>query len=200
LFKIHSSLNWFALRVRPRCERLVADALRGKGYEEFLPLHQERHHWSDRIAIVQVPLFAGYVFCRFDVHLRLPILTTPGVQLVVSAGQTPQPIDDKEIASLRILAASRLELHPWPFLHVGQRVQIVGGPLAGAEGIVFCMKNQHRLVVSVTMLQRSVAVEIPESCAWPVTSQMGLGAGRGTPIGPVRVSSERGARGGQRNV
>ena len=198
--EILSSPNWFALRVRPRCERLVADALRGKGYEEFLPLHQERHHWSDRIAIVEAPVFAGYVFCRFDVHLRLPILTTPGVQLVVGAGKTPLPIPDEEIASLQILAASRLELHPWPFLQVGQRVQIVGGALTGAEGIVLSMKNQHRLVVSVTMLQRSVAVEIPESCAWPVTPQMGPRAGQGTVIGPLRVPGGQGARGALRNV
>jgi transcription antitermination factor NusG len=171
-----SSVKWFALRVRPRWERLVADALRGKGYEQFLPLHQERHHWSDRVAIVEAPLFAGYVFCRFDVNRRLPILTTPGVQFVISTGKTPQPIDDEEIASLQVLVASRLELHPWPFLEVGQRIQIVGGPLSGAEGIVLSMKKQHRLVVSVTLLQRSVAVEIPESSAWPVSAATGLRA------------------------
>jgi transcription antitermination factor NusG len=162
-------LQWFALRVRPRCERLVAEALRRKGCDEFLPLHRERHRWSDRVTTVETPLFAGYVFCRFDVHQRLPILTTPGVLLVVGIGKTPLPIDDEEIESLRIVVTSRLQLHPWPYLDVGQRVQIVGGPLAGAEGVVLDVKKAQRLVVSVTLLQRSVAVEIPESCAWPAS-------------------------------
>jgi transcription antitermination factor NusG len=200
LAEIDSSLNWFALRVRPRCERLVSEALRGKGYEQFLPLHRERHQWSDRIAVVEVPLFAGYVFCRFDVRQRLPILTTPGVQLVVSTGQTPEPIDEEEISSLRILAASRLDLCPWPFVQVGQRIRIVGGALAGAEGLVLSVKSQHRLVVSVTMLQRSVSVEIPESCAWPLPSQTSAGAGRGPRIEPNGASRARGAKGGLRNV
>lgn len=169
-------LSWFAVRVRPRAEKVVAAALRGKGYEEFLPLHLERRRWSDRIANVEMPLFPGYVFCRFDAHQRLPILTTPGVVLVVGIGKTPAPIPEVEIDSLRVLANSRLQLQPWPYLHIGQRLQIVAGPLAGAEGILLSIKNLNRLVVSVTLLQRSVAVEIPESCVWPLTHNVRLGA------------------------
>jgi transcription antitermination factor NusG len=163
-----SGLNWFALRVKPRTEKAVADALAGKGYEEFLPLHKERRRWSDRVVSVEMPLFPGYVFCRFDAQQRLPILTTPGVMLVVSAGRTPQPVDDGEIASLRVLVASQLQLEAWPYLHVGQRIQIVGGPLAGAEGILLSAKSRQRLVVSVTLLQRAVSVELPEHAIWPI--------------------------------
>jgi len=161
--------QWFALRVRPRAEKVVAEALRGKSYEEFLPLHRERRRWSDRVAEVELPLFPGYVFSRFDVRKRLPVLTIPGVMLVVSSGKVPQPIDDSEIEALQILAKSRLRLQPWPFLHIGQRVRIIRGPLAGAEGLLTSVKKQSRLVVSVTLLQRSVAVEIPEDSAWPVS-------------------------------
>jgi transcription antitermination factor NusG len=155
---------------------VVADALAGKGYEEFLPLHRERRRWSDRVVSLQLPLFPGYVFCRFDAQYRLPILTTPGVMHVISACKSPQAVDDDEIAALRIMVASRLQLEPWPFLHVGRRVQIVAGPLAGAEGILLSARKPQRLVVSLTLLQRSVAVEIPESCVWPAPSEMGLGA------------------------
>ena len=169
-------LNWFAVRVRPRSEKVVAEVFRAKGYDEFLPLHHERRRWSDRVATIELPLFAGYVFCRFDVSHRLPILVTPGVLEVVGAGRTPQPIDEAEIASLQVLVASRVTIHPWPSLHVGQRVQIVGGPLAGAEGLLLSVKSGHRLVVSVTLLQRSVAVEIPECCAWPVSDDVRLRA------------------------
>jgi transcription antitermination factor NusG len=81
----------------------------------------------------------------------------------------PQPIDDAEIGALQILVKSRLRVQPWPFLHIGQRVRIIQGPLAGAEGILVSLKKQNRLVVSVTLLQRSVAVEISEDSAWPIS-------------------------------
>ena len=167
---MNPTLQWFALRVKPRTDRLVADALRGKGYEEFLPLHAERRRWSDRVKTVQAPLFAGYVFCRFDVQLRLSILTTPGVMHVVSTGQVPQPIADDEMTSLRVLVGSGLAVEPWPYQFVGQRVSIVSGPLAGSSGILQSVKNKDRLVVSLSLLQRSVAVEVPESCAWPASA------------------------------
>ena len=149
---------------------MVAEALTGKGYEAFLPLHTERRRWSDRVKTIEVPLFAGYVFCRFDVQRRLPILTTPGVLHVVSTGSTPQPIDDQEMASLQLLVASGLPVEPWPFSFVGQQVCIIGGPLAGTSGILQSVKSKDRLVVSISLLQRSVAVEIPQSAAWPVSA------------------------------
>jgi transcription termination/antitermination protein NusG len=165
-----SGLEWFALRVRPRAERMVADALEGKGYEPFLPLHRERRRWSDRVKTVEAPLFAGYVFCRFDVQRRLGVLTTPGVLHVVSTGSVPQPIAPEEIDSLRVVVRSGLQLESWPHLHVGQRICIVSGPLAGATGTLQSVKAQDRLVVSVSLLQRSVSVVIPEECAWPATA------------------------------
>ncbi|MGE3840905.1 MAG: transcription termination/antitermination protein NusG [Vicinamibacterales bacterium] len=163
--------QWFALRVRPRSEHVVAESLRQKGYEEFLPLHLQRRRWSDRVKVVQVPLFPGYVFARFDVLHRLPILTTPGVLLVVSIGQVPRPIEDGEIDALKILVESKLQLEPWPYLEVGQRVRIIRGPLNGAEGIITAANRQRRLVISITLLQRSVSVEIPEDSAWPVFAE-----------------------------
>ncbi|AMY12998.1 transcriptional activator RfaH [Luteitalea pratensis] len=165
-----SPLEWFALRVKPRTERVVTESLAGKCYETFLPLHTERRRWSDRVKTMQMPLFAGYVFCRFDVQHRLPILTTPGVLHVVSTGQIPQPIDDEEIESLRLLVESGLPVEPWPFHYVGQRIRIIGGPLAGTSGILQSVKSKNRLIVSISLLQRSVAVEVPESSAWPASA------------------------------
>ncbi|MCC6164554.1 MAG: UpxY family transcription antiterminator [Acidobacteria bacterium] len=163
-------LAWFALRVKPRAERVVADVLDGKGYEYFLPMHRERRRWSDRVKTVDTPLFAGYLFCRFDVQFRLPILTSPGVLHVVSIGKVPEPIPDEEIESLQVLTRSGLTLEPWPFLQIGEQVRIVAGPLAGAAGVVQSVKDRDRLVVSVTLLQRSVAVVVPESCLWPASA------------------------------
>jgi transcription antitermination factor NusG len=164
-----SNLQWFAVRVRPRCEKQVAEVLANKGYERFLPLHRLRRQWSDRVVETQLPLFPGYVFSRFDVQTRLPVLTTPGVLSIVSVGRTPQPVEDGEIDALQVLVRSRLTVEPWPYQHVGRLVHIVRGPLAGASGMLVGVKSASRLVVSVTLLQRSVAVEIPEDAAWPVS-------------------------------
>jgi transcription antitermination factor NusG len=159
---------WYALRVRPRTEKAVSESLQNKGYEVFLPFHRQRRRWSDRVVDIHLPLFPGYLFARFDVLRRLPILKTPGVMFVVGIGNVPAPIDDVEIDALQIVVKSHLELQPWPFLRVGQRVRIISGPLADAEGILTAVKSRSRLVVSINLLQRSVAVEVAQECAWPV--------------------------------
>ncbi len=151
---------WFALLIRARHSRIVAAALHTKGFEVFLPLYTSRRRWSDRIKEIELPLFPGYLFCRFDLNNRLPILITPGVIQIVGIAKTPVPVEESEIDALQAIVASRLQAQPWPFIQVGQRVRIEHGPLCGAEGILISSKKQHRLVVSVTLLQRSVAVEI----------------------------------------
>ncbi len=169
-----SERRWFALQVRPRCECVVAESLRRKGYEEFLPLHRQRRLWSDRVKVVEAPLFPGYVFARFDVLRRLPIVTTPGVLLVVGTGGVPSALDEGEIEALKTVVASKLTIEPWPYLSVGHRVRIIRGPLNGAEGIITAAGSQKRLVVSIPLLQRSVSVTVPEACAWPVPPEEGV--------------------------
>jgi transcription antitermination factor NusG len=151
---------WFALQVRARCEAGVANHLHGQGYERFLPLYRLRKRWSDRIKEVEVPLFPGYLFCRFDPHDRLPVLKTPGVMRIVGFKSGPVPVDESEVRALQTLAAAGVPHQPWPFLTAGDRVRIESGPLLGLEGILTEVKRSHRLVLSVTLLQRSVAVEI----------------------------------------
>ncbi|PYU87474.1 MAG: hypothetical protein DMG08_28010, partial [Acidobacteria bacterium] len=105
----------------------------------------------------------------------LPILVTPGVRQVVGTGKTPVPVDESEIAALQSIVVSRLQARPWPFLQVGQRVRIEQGPLSGVEGILLDSQKRERLVVSVTLLQRSVAVEIDGDWAVPAgTALRGL--------------------------
>jgi transcription antitermination factor NusG len=153
-------LPWFALQVRARYEQGVADHLDGKGYELFLPLYKCRKRWSDRIKEVEAPLFPGYLFCRLNPQDRLPILKTPGVIQVVGSNRTPTAVDEHEIEAIQAMVASGIPNQPWPFLAAGDRVRIESGPLSGLEGILIEFKGNHRLVLSVTLLQRSVAVEI----------------------------------------
>jgi transcription antitermination factor NusG len=156
-----SGCCWYALQVRQRHEKAVAAALRNKGYEEFLPLYRLRRHGATRIAEIDLPLFPGYVFCQFDSgDRRVPIVTTPGVIRIVVFGADPVPVDDREMAVIHEVIDSGIATEPWPWLVAGQRVRVVHGVLTGLEGIFLESKTQHRVVLSITLLQRSLAVEI----------------------------------------
>lgn len=123
-------------------------------------MYQCRSYWSDRVKIMQRPLLSGYVFCRFDPHRRLPIMQIPGVVEVVQFGGEPTPVDEKEIESLRALVSSGAPLVPHAFLHPGDRVRIRRGPLTGVEGILEKFQKGYRIVVSISLLQRSVSAEV----------------------------------------
>ncbi|MGA7236025.1 MAG: transcription termination/antitermination NusG family protein [Bryobacteraceae bacterium] len=172
------SLQWFALVVKPRFDKAVARALEMKGYETLLPLYKKHHKYGARSKSSELPLFPGYVCCRFDVHSRLPILTTPGVIHVLGAGNMPIPVSDGEINSLKTAIGAGLPIQPFAFVNDGAKVRISSGALAGIEGIVLKTKPSLRLILSVTLLQRSVVLEIdhdqvgacgvPDAGGWPV--------------------------------
>lgn len=165
--------SWFAVQVRTRWEASTAVLLDGKGFEVFLPTYKTSRGWSTRSRKEHTtPLFPGYVFCRFDVRNRLPILITPGVIAVVGRGKVPLPVDDSEISAIQAIIASRLRPEPWPFLEVGQRVRIDAEPLSGLEGILLSFKGGSRIVLSVSLLRRSVALEIDRSCVTPVGARL----------------------------
>jgi transcription antitermination factor NusG len=151
---------WYAIRTRSNYEKIAATVLEGKGYENYLPVYRCRRRWSDRVVEIDRPLFPGYVFCRFDIKKQMSIITTPGVMSVVSFGKEAAPVADSEIETVQAVLRSGLGTEPCPFLHIGERIRIQEGALEGLEGILVKKKNEWRIVVSVTMLQRSVSVEI----------------------------------------
>src|SRR6266536_736592 len=116
---------WFGLRVRSRSEQMTAMALEGRGYKPFLPIYKVPRRWTDRVKLMDMPLFPGYVFCRFDPQRRLPILTTPGVVEVVGVGKVPAPIDEAEIDAIRAVVQAGLPAQPWPFTREGDKVTIL---------------------------------------------------------------------------
>ena len=165
-----SQRRWYALHVKSRSEKLVAAITQNKGFEEFLPLCKVRRRWSDRVQTVELPLFPGYLFCRIGAESRLPILTIPGVLGFAGIGRTPLPIEDREIAAIQTAVASGLVSEPWPFINSGEVVRLEAGPLVGLEGIYLTSRKQHRIVVSVALLQRSIAIEIDRDWVMPVRS------------------------------
>jgi len=162
------SLRWFALQVRTRWENSTAVLLSGKGYQTLLPTYQTKKRWNGRVKQISFPLFPGYVFCQFDALKRLPILITPGVISVVGRGRIPFPVNDGEIAAIQTIVASGFQAEPWPYLEVGQKIRIESDSLNGLEGILIQFKGNNRIVVSVSLLRRSVALEIDRDCVRPV--------------------------------
>ena len=165
-----TSFSWFALQIRSRWEGTTAALLRGKGLETLMPTYTTKRKWSDRFKVVESPLFPGYVFCRFDVHNRLPVLITPGVISVVGRGKTPVAVDEAEILAIQAAIGSGIHMEPWPYVEIGERVRIKDDVLDGMEGILTSFKGSHRVVISVTLLRRSVALEIDRSRITPLES------------------------------
>jgi transcription antitermination factor NusG len=156
--------SWFAIQVRSKCEVSVAEALKRKGYEEFLPMYRTRQRWSDRWKEIELPLLTGYVFCRFSQdEARGPIVTTQGVTRIVGFGRELAPVSDQEIENIRTVLKHKPKATPCRYGQIGDKVRVVVGPLTGIEGILTAYKNRAQLVLSVTTVQSSIAVEIDES-------------------------------------
>ena len=154
------SRDWFAIRVRYQAEKVVLAALLSKGHEAFLPLHTVQRKWADRVKSVDAPLFPGYVFCRFGAdRWDVPVITTPGVIGIVRTGSVPAPIPQAEIESIQTVLSRGLMVQSCPF-EPGVVVRITEGPLAGVRGTILEVKNQRRLLLSVTLLQRTVFVDL----------------------------------------
>jgi transcriptional antiterminator NusG len=164
-----SQLPWFALSVKPRHEKSVQRMLDYKGYTTALPIQQVGHtRRCGSIWQSEKPLISGYVFVAHDLQNPFHIVGTPGVIRIVSFGNTICPIPADQIEALQRVAASRLPVSNCPYTSNGQAVRLVDGPLSGLEGVVIRESGATRLVVSVDMLQRSVAVEIESAWAVPV--------------------------------
>jgi transcription antitermination factor NusG len=161
-------LSWFGVRTRSRCESLTATILKNKGYEPYLPVYRKRRHWSDRTVMLESALFPGYVFCRFDPKKRLPVITTPGVISIISCGTEPAPIPEEQMRAVQELERSGLASVPWPYAKVGDRVRVTRGALEGVEGVLIREKNEYRFIVSIDLLQRSVATEIDRDWVEPI--------------------------------
>jgi transcription antitermination factor NusG len=160
--------DWYAIRVKANRETVTAQALKGKGFEVCLPVYEVESHKSRGVQILRVPLFAGYLFARFDLRNRLPVLTIPGVVKIVGFGKDAEPVDPQEMSAVLALVEAGAHVLPHPYLPLGQRIRVRTGPLRGVEGVVVEHKDTHRLVVSVTLLQRSIAVDVERHWVLPV--------------------------------
>ncbi len=159
--------KWYALTVPYQHERRTEKALQSKGLETLVPVYRSRRQWSDRVKDVEMPLFAGYVLCHFDLTNRIHVMDTPGVAKVVGFGGTPAALEDSEIAAIQRVVMSKLPLAPWPYLKAGDRVRVEHGPMRGLEGTLVQTRDSVHLVISVDLLQRSIAVQVDREAIVP---------------------------------
>jgi transcription antitermination factor NusG len=154
--------QWYAIQTRPRHEKSVAAELEQKGILTFLPLVTQVHRWSDRRKKVELPLFSCYTFVQIvpTPETRVSVLRTNGVLNFVGCRNQGAPIPEPQIQSVRTLLASKVPFTSYPFLKVGQRVRIRGGCMDGVEGILIRQNGERGLVLSVDMIQRSLAISI----------------------------------------
>ena len=150
-------LPWYAIYVKSRHEKNVASTLASRGYESFLPTYLKSRKDSKKS---DLPLFPNYVFCRLKATERLPVITAPGVFSIVSSSGSPASIPESEIESIRRMIDSGLDPEPWPYVKEGEQVCLKSGPLRGLEGVVVNESHHRWLVVSLNLLQRSVAVKM----------------------------------------
>ena len=171
-------LPWFALYVRPRHEKRTSFLLEEKGFKTFLPLYMTRRRWADRMKTVELPLFPQYVFCRLSENRKTPVLATPGVLNIVGIGRRPVPVDGSEVEAIERVVDSRLAREPYAFLRTGIPVRVETGSLAGLTGTLIEIKRVPRLLLSVTLLQRSILVEIDRESVSPLDNTEKLVVGR----------------------
>lgn len=160
--------RWYAAYTCARHEKRVAEQLRARSIDTFLPLYRAGRRWKNGPAIVHLPLFPGYVFVRIALRDRREVLHVPSVVRLVGFDGQPAAIPDQEIEGLQQLLAGALRAEPHPYLSVGRRVRVRGGPLEGTEGVILRRKNSAKLVISLELIQRSVAVELEEAYLQPV--------------------------------
>lgn len=152
--------RWYAIYTNARHEKVVARQLGERSIETFLPLYRSMNRWKDRRKLVESALFPSYVFVRIAIQERLRVLEVPGVVSIVGSHGHFPALPDQEIASLRNGLENQVYAEPHPYLKVGRKVRVVRGPMAGAEGILTRKKEKYRVVISIDVLMRSVAVEI----------------------------------------
>jgi transcription antitermination factor NusG len=159
--------RWFAVHTRAHHEKSVAEQFRGREISYFLPMYTSVRRWKDRVKILQLPLFAGYLFVKVFPSQFLDVLRAHGVARLVGFSK-PEPLEDSEIQQLQSWSSLPTGVAPHPYLRIGQRVRVCRGPLTDVEGILIRKKNLFRLVVAIDLIQRAVALEIDAADILPL--------------------------------
>lgn len=152
--------HWYAAYTRAQHEKRVAAELGMREVEHFLPLYSSVRRWKDRRVQLELPLFPGYVFVRLALRERLRVLQIPSVVRLVGFNGQATALPDSEMEIMRSGLSQNSRTEPHPFVKVGRRVRIIVGPFAGLEGILKQKKGNLRVIVSLELIQKSMAVDV----------------------------------------
>jgi len=161
-------MPWYAAYTFAKHEKRVVRQLEERRIQSFLPTYRSVRRWKDRKKVLDLPLFPSYVFVQMNATSRLQLLSLPGVLGLVCFQGKPAPVDSDEIESLRQGLAESTIVHPHPYLKAGRRVRIRSGSLAGVEGVLVRKRDCARVVLSISLLQRSVSIDIDEADVEPI--------------------------------
>ena len=160
--------HWYALYTKPRHEKIVESELLQKNIEVFTPKIKLRRKWSDRIKIVEEPLFKSYCFARFALDKKFPIVAQRGVVNIVNFNRNYVTVPISVIESLRALLLNEVPVNPYPYLHLQDKITITKGPLRGVEGYIVEKRNKDMsLVVSVDAIRSSIQCIVDVDCVEP---------------------------------
>lgn len=152
--------RWYALYTASNHEKAVELNLRLKEVETFLPLYKVTRRWKNRTTVkLELPLFVGYVFAKIAQNEFSKVLSVPRVYSIVGNAREPLPLPDTEIETLRSGLDTK-NATPWLYVKVGTRARIKNGPLAGLEGIVVRSDGQLRIVLSLDLISKSIAIHV----------------------------------------
>jgi transcription antitermination factor NusG len=165
---VQSQALWYAGYTVSRHEKRVAEHFAQRGVEHFLPLYETIHRWNNGRHRVQLPLFPGYIFVRIALQDRVRVLEVPGFVRLVGFNSLPVPLPEADINSMKEALTRGVLAKPYPYLTVGTRVEIRNGPLQGMNGILLRRQNKCRVVISVDLIMRSMAVEVEASDVVPI--------------------------------
>jgi len=158
-----SEMLWYAGYTASRHEKRVAEHFVQRGVEHFLPLYETIHRWNNGRHRVQLPLFPGYIFVRIALRDRMRVIEVPGFARLVGFNSLPCPLPEADINKMKDALNNGVLAEPYPYLTVGTRVEIRNGPMQGMTGILLRRQNKCRVVISVDLIMRSMAVEVEAS-------------------------------------
>jgi len=173
--------RWYAAYTRANHERRTHEQFLERSVDSFLPAYLSVRRWKDRRVRLQMPLFPGYVFVRISLRERLRVLEVSGVVRLVGFNGVPAALEEEEVECLRRALAQGASARPHPYLTVGRRVRVIGGPLQGAEGTLVKRKGNFRVILSVNLIRQSVIVDVSEADLEPMSAREE----------PVRVLSQQ---------
>lgn len=160
--------HWYALTTRHRHEKKVNERLLQKGITSYLPLVTSIRYWSDRKKKLKEPLFSCYIFVKLALKERLSVLQTDGAVRLVSFNNVPVPIPESQIDSIRQVLMEMLPLQKADYWTIGQHVEVIYGPLKGAQGILQKIKGQSRLIIAIDGIRQAISVEIDADVLRPI--------------------------------